>query len=629
LPVSQGRAAALPPQDYEPPARLLTDYGQCTVLFVPEAGGEEMRFDFSQLPLPAPFCLALARAFAQHTGPAGRIKASRAARKTWQIIRRFCLFLAAQEQPPRTPAELRPRHLSEFLISGEKRATAAMDLGVVRSFLPTVEGLPPDVLAKCAEWVPHRRDTIFARSSYTAAEEKAILDAARNVVRLAARRIRSSQRLINQWRGGGATGVDGDADEDYCRLLDIIDRTGDVPREETPDGPRPAPWVRRYGMVDELCRKVFLSWTEASALLLLLVRLTGENGSTIARMPAAHHRPDSKVGPVPTAQVDLDKPRRGSRRYMTTTFADLPAWTYPAGEATNVSARDELHTPFGAYMLAIELTEPARRITGRPELLQYWRPKSRVQGRGFAVANEQRVSEWGRTLGLTPDGPVRAGGQEGGGRLEVGVGRMRATFLARERRPTAHTEQTLLDSYLRRDPTTRSEYQTVVADVLAAEVAKARRVGSMPRLTQDDLAQATSDPRAVAVRLGVTIETLATLVAREADTVLAGCSDNTHSSFTQHGQPCQASFLKCLECPCARALPHHLPVQVVAHDALAAARETMPALRWAQRFALPYTRLADLLEQVGEAAVARARGTATEDDRNLVRRLLSRELDQP
>lgn len=620
--MTRGRAAALPPRDYEPPSRLLADDGkQCIVLFVPEDGhGERPRFDFSQLPLPDSFRLALAAGFERHTGPAGRVKSARSARQTWRVVRRFSIFLATLEPAPAGPSELRPRHLVEFLASLGPGPTAPMELGLLRSFLPNVEGLPAETQAKCAEWIPSRREQFSSRSSYTAEEEKAILDAARNVVRQAARRIRAARELIERARAGTAG-----ADEEHGRLLAAIETAGDVPKAMVHGRVRPEPWTHEYGAADDLCLSVFPSVSEIAALLLLLVRLTGQNGATIARAPAAHHRPDADAGPVPAVQVDLDKPRRGSKRYMTATFADLPPWACPPAGDADLSARDELHTPFGAYMLAIELTEAARRITGRPELLQYWRRAGGPAGRGFGTASEKHVHAWGRSLNLPASVPPGAERE----RLQVGTGRMRATFMARERRPTAHTEQTHLSTYLRRDRTTLDEYREVVADALAEEVAKARKIGSMPQLTPDEIAEAAVSPEAVAARHGVTPAVLGRLIGREADTVLAGCSDNAHGPFTEPGEPCRASFLKCLECPCARALPHHLPVQVAAHDALADARAAMPALRWARRFALPHAQLSDLLAQAGDPAVARARAAVTAEHQNLVTRLLGRELDLP
>jgi hypothetical protein len=117
------------------------------------------------------------------------------------------------------------------------------------------------------------------------------------------------------------------------------------------------------------------------------------------------------------------------------------------------------------------------------------------------------------------------------------------------------------------------------------------------------------------------------LVARDADTVLTACSDNLHSPHSTEGQPCKASFLKCLDCPCARALPHHLPIQVAARDLLQHKQNEMTALRWAQRLAYPFHQLEDLLDKAGAAAVQNARQQVTDTDRALVARLLNRELD--
>ena len=83
----------------------------------------------------------------------------------------------------------------------------------------------------------------------------------------------------------------------------------------------------------------------------------------------------------------------------------------------------------------------------------------------------------------------------------------------------------------------------------------------------------------------------------------------------------------CLGCPCARALPRHLPVQALVHDRLAERRSQVTPLRWAQRFAAPHAQLTDILARQGEAAVADARKDATGADRAVVERFLSRELD--
>jgi len=85
-------------------------------------------------------------------------------------------------------------------------------------------------------------------------------------------------------------------------------------------------------------------------------------------------------------------------------------------------------------------------------------------------------------------------------------------------------------------------------------------------LSEQDIHEARVDPAAVAARHGISPTTLGELINGRLDTVLAGCTDNLHSPHSRAGQPCRASFLLCLSCPCARR-PDHLPVQVLVHDA--------------------------------------------------------------
>jgi hypothetical protein len=311
---------------------------------------------------------------------------------------------------------------------------------------------------------------------------------------------------------------------------------------------------------------------------------------------------------------------------MTATLTDVPPWVTPPKDQGELSGRDELHTAFGLYMLALELTASSRQLTGSQRLLIYWRPKGPGYGPGFSERiDTELVSRWGRELNLLAasrsPGPAQL--------LSVGVSRMRITHTAREQRPVAHTKETLADVYLRRDPSTLVEYQKVVAQVLTKEVLKARALGSIPLLSADDLAEAARDPAAVARRVDVSTELLRLLISRDADTVLTSCVDNNNSPFGQPNEPCQASFLKCLECPCARALPHHLPIQIAARDLLQQRRNQVSALNWARRFSVPAARLDDLLASAGAAAVDAAQNQITNDHRDLVERLLAGELDKP
>ena len=127
-----------------------------------------------------------------------------------------------------------------------------------------------------------------------------------------------------------------------------------------------------------------------AAFAVLLVRLTGHNGDTIYNAPAAHHRPDGGAGPIASVQLDLVKPRRGRRGYMTAALSDLPTWATPPRSDIEVSPRDELHTPYGVYMLALELTASARRITGSDKLFVFWAPPVPTSGGVSAKVRRRR-----------------------------------------------------------------------------------------------------------------------------------------------------------------------------------------------------------------------------------------------
>ncbi|MFJ1753313.1 hypothetical protein [Kitasatospora sp. NPDC088134] len=630
----------MPDSGYVPPQRLILDDEKCVVRFVSEQDGGGRDYDFSAFPLPQSMQEVFARAFDAHTGPSGQVKALGAADNCFRTLGYFIDILAVEPEPPAAPADLRPRHLDAFSLRMASLASSGMAVGILRSLLMNIEGLPSQFAAKCAEYVPLRRDGMKSRGSYSAGEEKAILDAARSAVRSAAKRIRENRELLERWREGKVSQEEDPVGFEYCSLLDMVDTTGELPRNKYQNGL--AKWAVPHGTVTSLSTALHLSRAEACAFTVLLVRLTGENGSTIIKAPAAHHRPDGGAGPVASAQVDLSKPRRGRRRYMTATLSDLPSWAAAPKDEGELSGRDELNTTFGLYMLAWELTAAARRITGSKRLLVYWVPKagSGTGGRGRGVGVSTRnapgrgfreelpasaVGEWGKDLNLTAEEPDEEGNPL---RLIVSVGRMRVTHGAREQKPVAQTERTLADLYLRRDQSSLRDYQKLVAGVLEEEVMKAKTAGSIPRMSEPDLAEAVRSPEAVAKRFGVTTEMLRLLVSRDADTVLAGCTDNLNSPHSEAGQPCRASFLKCLDCGCARAMPHHLPVQVIARDMIGERRTQMTALRWSEQFAFPFNQLEDLLGQAGPAAVARALAQATDADRELVRRLLDQELDQ-
>lgn len=329
--MSGGRRAAMPDPGYRPPQRLLLDDGLCLVRFIAETDGTTVDFDFTTLPVCWELRVAFARAFEVHTGPEGRVKAVGSASNTFACLRRFCEVLAAREFPPKSTADLRPSHLDEFLIRRASLASSGMNVGVLRSLLANVDGLPPAFMAKCAQRVPVHRGGFDARSSYSRSEEARIVGAARDVVRRAGVRIHSNLDVLRRWRAGDAELLGDPVRAEYCALIDRIDRGDEV---DALKSEAIMQCMARHGGVRAVYTAVHLDWREVAAFAVLLVRLTGQNGSTIYNAPATHHRPDGYAGPVATVQVDLVKPRRGRRSHMTAALADLPVWAASAPAPT-------------------------------------------------------------------------------------------------------------------------------------------------------------------------------------------------------------------------------------------------------------------------------------------------------
>jgi hypothetical protein len=502
----------------------------------------------------------------------------------------------------------------------------------LKTTLRKVEGVSAEFLGALNERNPGRRNTTRAKASYSRTENQRILNAARADIRRAADRIRGNRDLLRRWRAGE---LDGQPEQVQRTggLLDYVDRQNDVPRYTHKATP-PRYWVTALGTVDQHMTALHLSAMEAVAFVVLLVGLTGQNKSTIQATPATHHRPDGHTGDIASAIVELDKPRRGSRRHMDVPLTNLPRWARtgdprpggakPDDTEPDGDARADLHSPFGVYMLAHELAAPARQTLGSDRLLAWWAGTGGRRGLRDKLQSTS-TQAWSRGHDLPTDAAAATPGHTE--QLTVTLGRLRLTYNELQQRPVAHTDTTLANEYLARNRGNLAEYQRVVADALAEQVTKATTRGKLRTLSQQDVTEAREYPARVAARHGMDAATLQRMLSGELDTVLGACIDHTNSPHTTAGQPCRASFMLCLSCPCARAMPDHLPIQVLVHDELDRRKTTVTPLRWAQRFALPHAQLGDLLNRAGTAAVIDARHAAAADQRQLVDRFLNRELD--
>lgn len=612
------RLGALPSAGYRPTPRLAAD-GTPVLRFVPEdPGSAPMAFDFSTWPVSVDLQRSLAQGLAWRIRPAGPVRAARSADRSFRVLRQFGTYLAGLHRSPRSAAELTPAQLKGWFLTCQGNVTAAFVLADLKSSLRRVPGISAEFSACLNERNPARCTSKV--TSYSRDEFSRILNTARRDARQAIERVRSGRELLRRWRVGE---LDGAPPEVVRRgeLLDFLDQHDDVPR--IPSGV-PEYWTRALGGVEQHFGTLHLTSLDAAAFVVLLVGLTGQNLSAVVNLPAEHHRADGYAGGVATAVVELDKPRRGSRRHMDYPLVDLPQWLPAPAEDSEAEGVD-LRTPFGAFVLLHDLAGPARRRLGSDKLIAWWGATGGAGGGFRSGLIASHLTAWSRLHAILADPPGDGSPPQP---LAVTLQRLRLTFTELHQRPVAHTESTLANEYLVRNRGNLTEYQHVVADALTREVAKAATHDMLPILSAADLAEAGEHPARVAARYGMDAQTLARLLAGQLDTVLGGCIDNTGGPHTP-GQPCRASFMLCLSCPCARATPQHLPIQVLVHDQLTARRGGMTPLRWTQRFGLPHAQLADLLDRAGPVAVSDAFAAASDADRDLVDRFLRRELDSP
>lgn len=610
-------AATLPGAGYEPPDRLITVGWKLTVRVFPENGDPAVDFDFTGLPVAEPLRVSLAEAFAQVTGPAGTRRAGVSAMGLMHDLRLFARVLAEAVHPPESVAELAVAHADAFrLLVGGEGARRLSSLRVICRALPGVS----DGFAAHLRMPARQVRSATRQDAYSRHEFERVAAAAREDLRAAADRILGSRELLRRWRDGDLDPACDHAAWRRGQVLDHVDRCADVPR-----GPNGRSIALDAGGSLDLVTALHLTMREVGAFTVLFACMTGHNAGTLQRLPAGHHRADGRApASIGVALVDLVKPRRGRHRaHLTVPLTDLPAWLgAPDRPPAEVSPHSQLHTPFGLYLLALELTASSRAVLGTNRLLVYWSAWGGGRGGGLRPARDELVPYWGRVHPVPGDGPDAAP-------LVLDSRRLRRTYVELHQKPVAHTEQILANRYLLSNRRSLSDYQRVVSWVLEEQVRRARAGSLALTLTADDVARARTDPEAASARLGIDRPTLDRLLAGRLDTVLAACVDHTNSPHAPAGQPCTASFLLCLSCRCARVEPRHLPALVAAREALDERREALGPLAWAERFAAPHAQLTDLLDQFPQPAVAAAHRDVTEDERHLVARLLNRELDLP
>ncbi|MEW1980546.1 hypothetical protein AB0333_06405 [Citricoccus sp. NPDC079358] len=590
----------MPEGPYERPDVVIDTGERLVVRFVSESGGSAKDFEFRRLGLAPEIESAIVQGFARACGPAGTRKTVESVKTLYAGARMFARSLKDLPSPPQSLSALTPAHIAPFRIRHTRYADSLLQ--VLRVLFRPIEGLP--TAFREALYAPHKpASPTRTLSAYTDSEVRRIQRAARTEVRAALTRIRQAEAELAEWQAA-RPGMDSE-DGRRGALLAQVARTGDVPRCR--DG-RIDTSKEHSGAIDRL-RHIFPTYSEVTALAVLLICVSGHNLSTVCGMTASHLRADDQVEEEPLVLTRASKPRRG--RYGAEMDLALAPDRVPA------NGPDDYASAAGVYRLAVELCARARAVAGTDALLVFHAtgPADRAPGRARIRALPTNSLQWWR--GRTPDGDVLD---------RVDSRRLRLAFVQRHQRPVAHTATTLAAEYLAKDATALPEYQAIVDKALRGEVERIRVSHSILALTDAEVREAANDPEPAAQRLGTTVEQLQLLLEGRLDTVATACIDHTNSPYTPSGTACSASFLLCLGCPNARSEPRHIPIQAAMLESITRRRAEIPATEWEDRFSIASEQLNDLLERQ-HAGPTVAAEEASDEDRRLIEMVLDGRLD--
>ncbi|MBT3163099.1 hypothetical protein HTV80_08265 [Streptomyces sp. Vc74B-19] len=560
-------------------------------LVVPFHGedGRRWEYDFSTLPFPA-FHAEFAAAFAVRTGPVGGLRTKVSADASFQILRRFLLFLESLKQPPRSLADLTPRHVERFRLQRSESSsltTARADVFGLITVLRHVS--PPDLLDReLREYLQRpghsRHQKRTGLPGYSDREFRDIMTAARSDVAAIRDRMRKSDRLLETFRAAPKTLT---PDEQATAVvLDEIDRTGIIPDTRNSIGLQDS--AARFA----LARQMFLIEPDLVPLIVLGIGLTGRNAETIKELPTEHRVVEDRA-----VAVTLIKRRRskGNNR-------DTVHWEIGTAESR------QLHTPGGYYLLLHDLTRRGRRLSGGQRIWSIWagaagrrgadwETKSAANGHidPFAARLNRslRLNRWSQSHELTDDS---------GQPLALNLNRLKTTVEVRTTKavgghlPSASRTNTLDVSfahYLQGDPRIREWADQVITSAIddAENTARAFRPRILDSAGEQALATAPED---ISRQYGTEPDVLKNAMAGELDTLASSCLSIDHSPFTKNGR-CDVSFLTCLRCPNALIAERHLPALLAVVDALQAALETTSVDAWIEEHGRTWLMLTRLI----------------------------------
>jgi hypothetical protein len=578
----RGRWAALPPSGHVRPEYLVADRQGGLVVRHHDREGRVREYDFTRLPVPAPMQASLAALLAARCTP-DRWSAHWSSEQPWLQLRRFAQFLAGQEPSPRDLDELTPAMVRRWRAWLPAAPGGYYAFGLVSSQLLDDDRLQAGPVA---DELARRLGKPRSRTqSYGEAEFDRITAAARRRFRAALQRINENARHLRQWRDNAF--AEGSGEWTAGEGLDILARTGDLPRNARKDGQAGNVEARYRNVLGAVAwQRLFLTREEAVALGVLLLAEFGWNLSVISGLEVPMASPDQGEDRHPTYRIPLEKHRRGPGRHH---------------ETRNVTDHGA-GSPGRLITQALEATRLARAIVAElapgTTRLMVWRAGSaggqrpdqyahRAAGPFRFGVTAKAAKDWAEAEELEGS-PFRRG---------------RRTVIALDRRePGQHSQDTHDRHYVLPDERIRAEAIEVIA-AGAEDAADCARSAVLAAGLRDQPDPGDTEP------------------------VTAACSSPGDSPWPAPGGGCGASFLMCLACPNARVHPGHHPRLAHLHEALASLRSVLPPAAWAADWRDAHDRLEELKERIGIRSWAQAMAQVTDADRTLVSHLLTGNLD--
>lgn len=599
--MSPSTSASLPPARYARPS--LVDAATRQVHFV-DPDGRSKVFDFTEVSASPTLLDDLIRAFASGVAPGGRWQSVTTAEAAAGTVKHLARYLTEFHPGVVSLADLTAEVWWAWRSEKDKHTRWPGQVTMMRALLSEATTLPQSTRRAMRAKAVKPRKRLPANDAYTREEFTAIRNAANQRVNQALRRIEANTAVLQRHLDGGEPADAPSFQVQGVRwtvgsLLAHLSRTGTMPSQYLAWAVSRRDCFDLRGVTTP-AHALFPSIEEVLNLMVLLVCERGFNLSVMNALTVDSFRASDPDAEDPVHTVGVDKPRRGTRRYSDEILA---------GEAGKLWER------------AVTLTQPCRdalNAVGRPtdKLLVAHRHKNLTSDGPFrtewttACLGTSRASR-------TADGPAWT------------FRRLRLTEQVLNQTARQNTETESEDIYRRPDPLTAEAASETINAGLTDAVAHAHASIHVRAMNSGEVEQARQNPEAAAATLEVPVHTLKLLLAGRLDTPTAACVDFFGSPFADEaGQPCPASFFACFACGNAVITPRHLPRLVVLLDALDDIATVVTPSRWDRDFAEHHARLHTVLTtNATTAEIVHARGAAGDEDREMVRRLLSRRLD--